>query len=145
MKHTSVKTASVYAPGHITGLFEICPAPDAMHMGSRGSGFCIENGIRTTTAVQPLFNGHKDSIVRVFFGQNEVEAPITKAVVQRLLADRKPNGNGHYEITVQHEFDIPIGVGLGASGAGALGTALSLAKCLSFEKIRQNWHKSPIL
>jgi len=134
MKKTSVKTASVYVPGHITGLFEICPAPDAIHMGSRGSGFCIAKGIQTTATVQPFTNGHQTSQVRVFFGSREAEAPITRAVVRRVLADRNPNGKGHYDITIHHKLDIPIGVGLGASGAGALGTALSLAKALGLNK-----------
>lgn len=138
MKDPSMRTTSVYVPGHITGLFEICPAPDLTHMGSRGSGFCIEKGVKTTALVRPLTNGHHTSAVHIFFGQREVVAPVTQAVVQRLLAERDTNGHGtrpqNYIIWIHHELEIPIGVGLGASGAGALGTALSLARCLRLEK-----------
>ncbi len=138
MKEPSMKSASAYIPGHVTGLFEICPAPDYGHMGSRGSGFCIEKGIKTTALVRPFTNGHQSSEVSVFFGPKKVNAPITQAVVQRLLMEREANGyrmgRQHFEIWIQHELDVPIGIGLGASGAGALGTAWSLAKCLGIKK-----------
>ena len=138
MKEPSMKSASVNIPGHVTGLFEICPAPDYIRMGSRGSGFCIDKGVKTTTLIQPFTNGHQSSEIRVFFGPQEVNAPITQAVEQRLLMEREANGNGkkqqHFEILIQHELDVPIGIGLGTSGAGALGTAWSLAKCLGLKK-----------
>ena len=138
MKEQSMKSASVNIPGHVTGLFEICPAPDYIRMGSRGSGFCIEKGVKTTALVRPFTNGHQSSEVHIYFGPQEVNAPITQAVVQRLLMEREANGyrpgRQHFEIWIQHELDVPIGIGLGTSGAGALGTAWSLAKCLGIKK-----------
>lgn len=130
MKDTSVKTASVYVPGHITGLFEICSARDLFHMGSRGSGFCIDKGVKTTVTVQSHANDAQPSVVHVFFDSRSAAAPVTRTVVHRLLVDTP----GTYEIWIHHEFDIPIGVGLGASGAGALGTAWCLAEALRLKK-----------
>jgi len=130
MKDTAMKTASVYVPGHITGLFEISPARDFSHMGSRGSGFCIDKGVKTTVTVRRLTNDAQPSIVHVFFDSRPSSAPVTRMVAHRLLADTL----GTYEIWIHHDFDIPIGVGLGASGAGALGTAWSLAEALKLEK-----------
>ncbi|MFX0198815.1 MAG: pantoate kinase [Candidatus Hodarchaeota archaeon] len=130
MKDTTRNTASVYVPGHITGLFEICLARDFAHMGSRGSGFCIDKGVKTTVTVRPRANDAQPSVVHVFFDSRPTAAPVTRTVVHRLLADTP----GTYEIWIRHEFDIPIGVGLGASGAGALGTAWGLAKALKLKK-----------
>ncbi len=62
----------------------------------------------------------------VEYNGHEIDAPVTRTVVMRLLEDCSVDAR----VRVTHRSDLPIGVGFGASGAGALGTALALGPLL---------------
>jgi pantoate kinase len=49
-----MKEASAYAPGHLTGFFQICDEPeDPLHKGARGSGASITRGVNTRVQAEP--------------------------------------------------------------------------------------------
>jgi pantoate kinase len=119
MQH--LKEVSAFAPGHITGFFEICDQSiHALQKGSRGSGVSISKGVRTRVRMEK--QSQSSTLIRL--NNKFVPAQVSKHVVdsfQSYLDD-------DYRIIVDHWIDIPIGAGLGSSGAGALSLALALRK-----------------
>jgi pantoate kinase len=119
-----LREASAYAPGHLTGFFQICDgADDPLLKGSRGAGFSIKIGVRTKVVVEP---SERDVISVIMNGRAMREAIVSENVVRRML--------GYVEETqrveVTHEIEIPIGAGFGSSGSGALTIALAMNEAL---------------
>lgn len=122
--NSRLKKARAFAPGHITGLFEIHDGhADPLHRGSVGAGFSVTAGTATTVTVTQ--QATREIIVE--YNNEIIHAPVTRTVVERLLSQH----NRNMTVRVQHESALPIGVGFGASGAGALGTAISLGHILN--------------
>ncbi|MCW3990403.1 MAG: GHMP kinase [Candidatus Bathyarchaeota archaeon] len=119
-----MKEASAFAPGHITGFFQICDEPeDPLHKGSRGAGFSISIGIQTKVRVEPA---ERDIISVVMNGRVTGKAVVSENVVRRMLAmAEKPQ-----RVEVTHEIETPIGAGYGSSGGGALTIALAMNDAL---------------
>ena len=119
-----MREASAFAPGHITGFFQICDEPDDPLMkGSRGAGFSIDIGIQTKILVEP---SERDSISIVMNGRVTGEAVVSENTVRRMLAmAEEPQ-----RVEVIHEIETPIGAGYGSSGGGALTIALAMNDAL---------------
>lgn len=107
-----------FAPGHITGFFEICDHSDPRKMGSRGCGIVLDAGITTEVKVGA------ESFIELN-GRRE-KAETSRWVVNALAAGAR--------VEVRSRIEIPVGCGLGASGAGALSTAFALNRALDLKK-----------
>lgn len=130
--------AEAFAPGHITGFFEICDEPnDPSRIGSRGAGFSVDKGVRSrvriTTDDLPSIDVRID-------GQPE-PAPTTRRAVELLAA---PAGV-HAE--VDQTMELPVGQGFGMSAAGALSAAMATAEVLGRTTAEAVWaaHTAEVL
>lgn len=107
-----------YAPGHITGLFEVYLHEDPLRSGSRGAGIVIEEGVRTGV----ILEDSDDPCIRVFLNGKKCNCPTTKKVVKDILKETC----GLYQVEVHHFTNLPVEYGMGTSASGAIGTALAL-------------------
>ncbi len=122
-------TARAFAPGHITGIFQIFDgSSDPVRNGSKGAGVCLRLGIRTRIEeTEP-----SESSVRILINGEETAQAMTSRRVVELFADRFPKLR-HVSMTICHDVDLPIGSGFGTSGAGALSLALALNEAEGLE------------
>jgi pantoate kinase len=122
--------ASAFAPGHLTGFFQICDEPeDPQRKGSRGAGFSITRGVLTTVRSEEARNGSLSIRIN--------GAPTNTAVVSENVVAKMTRGlHKPRDISVEHEASIPIGAGFGASGGGALSLALALNEALELKLTR---------
>ncbi|AKB77533.1 Pantoate kinase, archaeal [Methanosarcina horonobensis HB-1 = JCM 15518] len=112
--------AKAYAPGHITGFFQIHEHNDPRRKGSTGCGIVLNGGVTTEVKV-----GKSVERTEIFLNGKKVEGKTTRTVVE-MMAD--------VPVRVKSWAEIPVGCGFGASGAGALGTAYALNRALSLNK-----------
>jgi pantoate kinase len=119
-----MRTARAFAPGHLTGLFQICVEPeDPVHKGARGSGVSLTQGTYTTVKAEP--SGVPSH--RVFINGEEMrDAVISESVLSKYI----PRLTEPYRIVVEHAIETPITAGFGSSGGGALCLSLVLNKAL---------------
>jgi len=119
-----MRDASAFAPGHLTGFFQICDeAEDPFMKGARGAGFSIEIGVRTRVAVEP---SETNAVNVIMNGEATKEAVVSENVVGRMLGFvEEPQ-----RVDVTHEIETPMGAGFGSSGGGALTIALAMNEAL---------------
>lgn len=122
--------AAAFAPGHLTGLFQICDQPDdPLLKGARGSGVSITRGVHTRVICEPSSkNVHTVSIN----GEQTTGAVVSETVLSRYLPMLKES----HRITVDHRVETPITAGFGSSGGGALSISLALNKALGTKLTR---------
>lgn len=119
-----MREASAFAPGHLTGFFQICDrAENPLKKGSRGSGFSIPLGVNTTVKVEPA---ERTSINITINGKATSEAFVSENVANRMLSKL----DAPHKVSVKHNIHTPLGAGFGSSGGGALSLALALNKAL---------------
>jgi pantoate kinase len=114
-----MKKALAYAPGHLTGLFQICDhSKDPLYKGARGAGISLSRGTFTEVQVKPS----KTFEYHIFInGEKTMDAQVSTAVLSKYKhLIPKP-----HRIEIKHLIQTPITAGFGSSGGGAL--ALSLA------------------
>lgn len=112
--------AVAFCPGHITGIFEVCPDEDPHKMGSRGVGICISLGVHTGVVATESDAASVD--VRI--GGQRSEAPVTRRAIENLCIERDVH------IDVDSEVQLPVSQGFGMSGAGALSSAIAVNEAL---------------
>ena len=112
--------AKAYAPGHITGFFQIHEHENPHLKGSTGCGIVLNGGVTTEVKV-----GESVEKTEIFLNGKEVEGRTTRTVAE-MITD--------VPVRIKSWTEIPIGCGFGASGAGALGTAYALNKALSLNQ-----------
>jgi len=125
------KTAKAFAPAGISSFFEICdtttngkPITDPEQIGARGGGFALQKGILTHVTLEQT----KTQNISIFINDKPApEAETTKNVVSAILNKTQ----NQYNLTVNHQVDVPIGMGFGTSAGGALTTAMALADALN--------------
>ena len=117
-------SAGAFSPGHITGFVEFPISPnDPILKGSRGAGFCISKGVKTTVSAEG--SGRND--LSIFMnGKFADDAEVSRYVVEEYLELVKEP----FSIRVEHDLEIPVGYGLGSSGAAALSLSLALNSAL---------------
>lgn len=133
------RRAAAFAPGHVTGLFEIHDeSQDLARRGSRGAGFCLAQGAISYVEVEPA----DEMDVRIALDKEEQDAPVTRDAVIRLLKEAvgdarvplnrdAPQGSrARIRVRVHTELQLPVSQGFGMSAAGALSATLALARCL---------------
>ena len=110
-----------FAPGHITGFFEIADgAREARKKGSRGAGVNLSLGVYTSVEVHAADRGSID----ISINGKSSEAATTRRAVELLAGARR------LRVKVDSQVALPVGQGLGMSAAGALSTALALGQAL---------------
>ena len=109
--------AKAYAPGHITGFFQIHEHNDPHRKGSTGCGIVLNAGVTTEVKV-----GKSVEVTEIFLNGKKVEGKTTRTVIEMMTDE---------PVRVKSWAEIPVGCGFGASGAGALGTAYALNRALS--------------
>jgi pantoate kinase len=109
--------AKAYAPGHITGFFQIHENENPHRKGSTGCGIVLNGGVTTEVRV-----GEAVEKTEIFLNGKEVEGRTTRTVAE-MITDMP--------VRISSWAEIPIGCGFGASGAGAIGTAYALNRALS--------------
>ena len=114
-----MKTSTAYAPGHLTGLFQICDQPaDPVLKGSRGSGVSVALGVYSKVTAEP---SNEPSRAITINGKLTSKAFVSEYVLDK-LAPRMPRA---MKLTVEHTIETPLGAGFGSSGGGALTLALA--------------------
>jgi pantoate kinase len=117
-----MKKAKAFTPCHITGIFEIFDkSADALHVGSRGAGVSLSEGVETTATVRKSLNNFLQVKIN---GSVSNSAKVSQHVVNTFRGYLKEKEN--LEIIVEHCTKVPIGAGLGTSGAATLSLALAL-------------------
>lgn len=119
-----MKKASAFAPGHLTGFFQICVEDqDPLRKGARGAGVSIVQGVKTTVKAEI---SQKSSTHISINGKTIDNAIVSENVLKRMLQESEKK----YAIDVEHCVEIPLGAGFGSSGGGALTLALALNEVL---------------
>jgi pantoate kinase len=119
-----MREVSAFAPGHLTGFFQICDEPeDPLHKGARGSGVSIVKGVYTKIRVEP---SDRNTFTISINGEVTDRAFVSENVLRRMLWRQEQP----YTVRVEHELQIPVGAGFGSSGGGALTLALALNEAL---------------
>jgi len=112
-------TVTAFAPGHLTGLFQICDqAANPLHKGARGSGVSLDLGVYTTVTTKP---SDATSWTIKINGEQTNGAFVSENVLSKFAPNIKPQA-----ITVEHHVETPIVAGFGSSGGGALSLALAV-------------------
>ena len=125
-----LKTAKAFAPAAISSFFEIHdtegnkPIIDLEKVGARGGGFGLQKGVLTKVTIR---EAEKSSSINVFINSKPaLEAKTTRKVIEILLREK----NAKYDVTVEHQIEVPIGTGFGTSAGGALTAGLALKEAL---------------
>jgi len=119
-----MRTVRAFAPGHLTGLFQICVEPeDPILKGARGSGVSLTQGTYTTVNAEPSETPSHTVIIN---GEEMRDAMISENV----LSKYQPQLTEPHRIVVEHVIETPITAGFGSSGGGALSLSLALNKAL---------------
>jgi pantoate kinase len=123
------KTAKAFAPAAISSFFEIYDSQNNKlisnleKVGARGGGFGLENGVHTKVAIQ---EAEKNCISIFINSKRTLEAKTTRKVVETLLG----KAGAKYDVTVEHQIEVPVGSGFGTSAGGALTAGLALKEAL---------------
>jgi pantoate kinase len=124
MSGITMREATTFAPGHLTGFFQICDQPeDPLMKGARGSGVSLTRGIYTRVSVEP---SQVDSQSISINGDVTGNAFVSQNVLERFRALLSQP----HSIRVEHTLEVPMTAGFGSSGAGALTLAISLNEAL---------------
>ena len=119
-----MREASAFAPGHLTGFFQICDQPeDPLLKGSRGAGASITRGVRTRVTTSP---SEKTDYSIFIDGKESSGAFVSENVLDKML---EKLGEPH-RVVVEHTVEIPLGAGFGSSGGGALTLSMALNEAL---------------
>jgi len=119
-----MQEAHVFAPGHLTGLFQICiDLDDPLNTGARGSGVSLSEGVHTRVKVEPA---RKPSHTIYINGEEMIDAYVSENV----LSKYRSMIHDPYEIIIDHTIETPITAGFGSSGGGAISLSLALNKVL---------------
>jgi pantoate kinase len=119
-----MRTAKAFAPGHLTGLFQICIEPDDLiRKGARGSGVSLTKGTTTTVEAEP---SERPSHKVIINGEETRDALISENVLGKYL----PMLKEPYRVVIDHVIETPITAGFGSSGGGALSLSLALNETL---------------
>lgn len=116
--------AKAYAPGHITGFFQIHENENPHRKGSTGCGIVLNGGVTTEVKV-----GESVEKTEIFLNGKEVEGRTTRTVTEMVT---------NMPVRISSWAEIPTGCGFGASGAGAIGTAYALNRALSLNQTSKN-------
>jgi len=117
--------AKAFAPGHLTGLFQICTeGNDPLRWGARGSGVSITRGVTTNVTLEPA---EKPSVDIYINDEHMIDANVS----ENMLTKYNEYITEPHRVTVKHTITTPITAGFGSSGGGAISLSLALNKALN--------------
>ena len=120
----AMRTAKAFAPGHLTGLFQICVEPeDPTLKGARGSGVSLTRGTTTTVEAEPSETPSHSVTINGVETRNAV-------ISENVLGKYLPRLTEPHRVVVEHAIETPITAGFGSSGGGALCLSLTLNESL---------------
>ncbi len=111
----------VFVPAHITGFFEIINNDNPALKGSRGAGVTLDEGVVTRTRVSEG-SGKLEITVNNRADEHNTISSQTVSILSKLY----DLDLSKYDISIDHEVNLPIGAGFGISGSFALGISYSL-------------------
>lgn len=112
-----IREATAFAPSHVSGLFAIHDeAEDVLARGSRGAGWCLDQGAHATVR-------QADSTTIALDG-TRADAPVTADALAGLTDE---------PLAVDIRLDLPTGQGFGMSAAGTLAACLAATHLLEIE------------
>jgi pantoate kinase len=113
--------AKAFAPGHVTGFFEILDGrKDPLRRGSCGAGVNLSLGVLSSVEVRKAARQSID--IRI--NGKDCDAATTLRAVRCLL------GRSMMAVDVDSRSALPVGQGFGMSAAGALSASLALGTLL---------------
>jgi len=119
-----MREAKAFAPGHLTGLFQICiEGDDPLRWGARGSGVGVTRGVLTHVAIEPSDHPSYDIYIN---DEHMIDAHVSENV----LSKYQPYINEPMKIIINHTITTPITAGFGSSGGGALSLSLALNEAM---------------
>lgn len=120
-----MRQASAYAPGHLTGFFQIWDHPEnLLHRGSRGCGVSVTQGVHTKVRVG---SAYKNINVIKINGEVTNNAHVSEKVLSNILDYVEQP----FEVHIEHDISTPFGAGFGSSGGGAISLAVALNEALN--------------
>ena len=123
--------AKAFAPGHLTGLFQICTeGNDPLRWGARGSGVSITRGVTTHVTLEPA---EKPSVDIYINDEHMIDANVS----ENMLTKYTKYITEPLRVIVKHTITTPITAGFGSSGGGAISLSLALNKALDAGLSRQ--------
>ena len=115
---------TVQVGGHVTLLFSIqSKSLLARNQGSRGAGFCLEDGVEATVRI--LDKGPDKITVTHMDGQPFIEG---EYLYTDLLESFREIFNVDSAIEIAIDLELPVSQGFGMSGAGLLAASLALGE-----------------
>lgn len=126
-----MREATAFAPGHLTGLFQICTeGNDPLRWGARGSGVSLTQGVTSKVFIEPDERASLDIYIN---NEHMIDAFVSENMVSKYEKHlTEPN-----RITVRHTISTPITAGFGSSGGGAISLSLALNQALDAGLTRQ--------
>ncbi len=119
-----MREARVFAPGHLTGLFQICDQPlDPLMKGARGAGVSLQKGTSTLVRVESA----DETSINIKINGESVGNPV---VSQNVIGKYLPRLTEPKNIIVEHIIDTPLTAGFGSSGGGAISLSLALNQAI---------------
>ncbi|OYT30102.1 hypothetical protein B6U98_00465 [Thermoplasmatales archaeon ex4572_165] len=133
----TMKKATVFAPGHISGFFQPIYHENIYQTGSRGAGINLSSGATSTVQID---NGAEQKI-DVFYQKKRQKADVVTYAIRELLKERT------FHVVVDICIDLPISQGFGISAASALSSSYALATLLQipYENVYMAAHKAEIV
>ena len=126
-------TISVHVGGHVTLLFSIhSGALLARRQGSRGAGFCLENGV---IAVVSILSENRDQIIVTTMDGSELEKGDT--LYLNLLEEFREIFKVTDSVSLELILELPVSQGFGMSAAGLLATSLALGELFDVGEVGQ--------
>ncbi|TFH19288.1 hypothetical protein E4H04_00610 [Candidatus Bathyarchaeota archaeon] len=119
-----MREAKAFAPGHLTGLFQICTeGNDPLRWGARGSGVSLTRGVTTHVTSEPSGRPTHDIYIN---DEQVIDAYVSEYVLSKYQTYLIQPMN----ITIRHTINTPLTAGFGSSGGGALSLSLALNEAL---------------
>lgn len=120
-----MRQASAFAPGHLTGFFQIWDHPEnPLHRGSRGCGASVTQGVHTSVRVE---SSSMNSKVIKINGEITNNAIVSENVLDKILGYVEEPFN----VQIKHDVSTPVGAGFGSSGGAAISLAVALNKAMN--------------
>jgi pantoate kinase len=119
-----MRQASAFAPGHVTGFFQICDTSEnLLQRGSRGCGASVTQGVKTAVRVEAADENSK--VIKIN-GEVTNEAIVSENVLGKML----DYAGESFRVIIEHDVSTPLGAGFGSSGGGSISLSLALNEAL---------------
>ena len=115
---------TVQVGGHVTLLFSVhSKALLARNQGSKGAGFCLEDGVESTVKI--MQKGTDEITITAMDGSPFAEG---EQIYIDLLNSFREVFNVESPVSIDIQLELPVSQGFGMSAAGLLATSLALGE-----------------